>query len=592
MAILLAFAFFSGLITILSPCILPILPLVLAGGSGGGRSRPLGVIAGFVASFSFFTLALSLVVDALGIPGDSMRWVAIALVAAFGLTMLVPPLGRVFERLASRLAPQGQGQALTGKRRGFWSGLVLGLGLGLVWAPCVGPIMASVISLALTRRVDGGSISITLAYALGTALPMLAVMFGGRSLVARWPFLSRRSASLQRAFGIVMLAMALVLGLQWDRKFQAAVLAAFPGYGSGLTSLEKARPVQEALAARKARLAQAPANPAKFSGVAESAGYEGSLGDYGAAPDFVAQGPWLNSAPLDLETLRGKVVLVDFWTYSCVNCVRTLPWLKDWYGKYGGQGLVVIGVHSPEFAFERSEANVKRAMGDLGVAWPVVLDNSYAQWEAYGNRYWPAHYLIDAAGRVRYWHFGEGAYEETEAAILRLLSEAGSASTGGLAMAPFPAAAGPGTAPAALEAKTPETYLGIARSRGFASAVAAVADIPLDYRPARSPANGEWNLAGSWIMTSEYVEPEARGSLELGFDAKDVYLVIEPGEGAAVVTVTVDGQVPPDTADLRSGVVRPGESRLYHLVSLPRGGPHLLRLVVEGKPRFFAFTFG
>jgi thiol-disulfide isomerase/thioredoxin len=438
-----------------------------------------------------------------------------------------------------------------------------------------------VISLALSQKIDGGSIFVTLAYALGTAIPMLAVMLGGRALIARVPALSRNAGKIQRIFGAVMILMGVALVFQWDRQVQTAILRAFPSYGTGLTAIEGLAPVKAALQARGASAAGGAAR-AVFAGVPDGSPETAALGDYGEAPPFVAGGPWLGSGPLDLQALRGKVVLVDFWTYSCINCIRTIPYLKSWYEAYKDKGLVIVGVHSPEFAFEKVTSNVSRAMRDLGVSWPVVQDNDYSQWRAYGNQYWPAHYLIDAKGRVRSWHFGEGSYAETEEAIKKLLAEAGAAVADGIVSAPDPA----------LAAQTPETYLGYERGGGFASAVKPLPDKALDYRPARVPASGEWNLEGKWTMAGQYVESESSGTLALGFDAKDVYLVAEPaGEGGSM-EVTVDGARAAGTGDLRAGTVKPDSSRLYHVVALPKGGPHLLKLEVKGKLRLYSFTFG
>ena len=309
------------------------------------------------------------------------------------------------------------------------------------------------------------------------------------------------------------------------------------------------------------------------------------LGDYGRAPELVGGGAWFNtagSAPLSMEGLRGKVVLVDFWTYSCVNCVRTIPWLKQWYRAYKDRGLVIIGVHTPEFEFEKRPENVAHAIRDLGVEWPVVQDNDYSQWNAYGNRFWPAHYFIDASGRVRYFHFGEGEYDVSERIIKELLGEAGTAAS---AIASDPANDG-------AAARTPETYLGYARGRGFASAVAPVADAEAVYRPARAPRNGEWSLDGRWTIASQYIVPGSSGMLSLGFDARNVFLVIEPEAPGGSIRVRVDGTPARDTPDVRDGVVSPAESRLYQLVGLAEPGPHVLTLNVTGKLRLFAFTFG
>jgi thiol-disulfide isomerase/thioredoxin len=319
----------------------------------------------------------------------------------------------------------------------------------------------------------------------------------------------------------------------------------------------------------------------------------GQAGDYGPAPPLVATGGWFNSEPLRAEDLRGRVVLVDFWTYSCVNCLRTLPYLRRWHEAYSGQGFLLLGVHTPEFEFEKSAENLGKAIRQLGVSWPVVQDNDYAQWQAYANRFWPAHYLIDARGRLRYFHFGEGAYEETEAVIRMLLRETGGL-VGRQVSAPEPE----------LAAGTPETYLGYGRARGFASAVVPQPDSSARYRPARTPGNGEWNLEGDWTIRREYVVPDSAGVLELGFRARNVYLVVEPEAPGGSIRVQLDGRRPPDTPDLRQGLLEPSGSRLYQLVGLPEPGAqtqtqtqtqtrvHVLRLEVQGRLRLFAFTFG
>ena len=598
MAVLLGFAFLSGVITILSPCILPVLPIVLAAGAGSGKARPFGVIAGFIASFTLFTLTLTALVQILGVPADALRIVAVLLIILSGLAMLVPGLKRGFELLASRLANRGAGarNSVSGSRGGFVAGLPVGLGLGLVWTPCVGPIMASVISLAITQRLDGGAVFITLAYTAGTAIPMLAVMLGGRALLGRVPALARNSGRIQQGLGVLMILMGVAIGIGWDRKLQTAVLSAFPGYGAGLTSLEDVRIARRALEARdRARQPAATSMTAVsrssngpetrvFSGATEAPAEKGKPEDFGLAPELVTKGVWFNTAdgaPLRMEDLRGKVVLVDFWTYSCVNCVRTIPYLRAWHEAYRDQGLVIIGVHSPEFEFEKSAANVKRATKELRVSWPVVLDNDFEQWNAYGNRYWPAHYFIDAQGRVRYYQFGEGGYDVSERVIQTLLREAG-ATVGGRV-------SGRETE---ITARTPETYLGFLRAQGLVSEERPIPGLAVEYRPSRSPANGEWTLSGRWIVAGEYAVPESTGILELAFEARDVYLVIEPEAGGGSIAVRVDGKVPADTEAPRGGALAAEGSRLYHLVRLPRAGAHLLRLEVQGRLRLFAFTFG
>jgi thiol-disulfide isomerase/thioredoxin len=460
--------------------------------------------------------------------------------------------------------------------------------------------MASVISLALTERIDGGSIFITLAYTLGTSLPMFGIMFGGRALLARIPVLSRNTVNIQKVFGGLMILVAVAIGLGWDRRFQSLVLRVFPDYGTGLTAVEKTAPVLGALKEREppgnTRAAGGNGTAGVFAGAPDVAPENGKLGDFGLAPVFITKGAWFNTAglapalgrpaqggslPLTMEGLRGKVVVIDFWTYSCVNCVRTIPYLRAWWDAYRDKGLVIVGVHTPEFEFEKNPSNVARAIKDLGIEWPVVQDNDYSQWNAYANQYWLAHYFIDASGKVRYFHFGEGEYDVSERVIQGLLKEAG-AKVAGIVSRPAPK----------IDARTPETYLGYDRGSGFASAVDPVPDVATDYRPARQPATGEWNLTGRWTIAPQYVVPESSGILQLGFNARNVYLVVEPQESNAIIEVRVDDLPGSDTADVNSGTLAPRESRMYQLVGLKKPGAHILRLAVKGKARLFAFTFG
>ena len=388
------------------------LPIVLSG-SVGGKRKPIGIVVGFIGSFSVFTLLLSTLVKVLQIPPGTLRLGAVAVITVFGLILLFPFLQLQFEKIAFRLVRQREQK----NRTGFAGGLAIGTSLGLIWTPCVGPIIASVISLAISQQVDGGAFVIILAYAAGTAIPMFAIMKGGRRLIQRFPGLTRNTGKIQRGFGIVMIIAGLTIGFGLDRQLQTKILEIFPGYGSGLTSFEQTEAVQNALQARSVH------DKKELSW--QSPPHNGELADYGPAPEILTDGEWFNSAPLTMEELKGKVVVVDFWTYSCINCIRTLPYLKSWYETYKNQGLVIVGVHTPEFAFEQNPANVQKAIADLGVTWPVVLDNSFTQWRAYDNRFWPAHYFIDTAGIIRYFHFGEGEYDTGEQVIRQLLAEAG-----------------------------------------------------------------------------------------------------------------------------------------------------------------------
>ena len=406
MALLIAFSFLAGIVTILSPCILPVLPIILSTSTSGGKRRPFAIVVGFVLSFVFFTLALTTIVKATGLDGEVLRNVAIGVLIFFGVSLLIPKFQLWMEILFSKLAGKFS-KAGKEEQGGFGGGVVIGLSLGLLWTPCVGPIMAGVLALAATSSVTLQAVFITLAYALGTALPMFGIIYGGRRLLEKVPFLLRNTGRIQKVFGVIIILVAVGMFYGVDRKFQAYVLEKFPFYGSGLTAIEDLDIVNDQL---------------KELGMREE---EVVAGECRVAPGFEEGGEWLNSAPLVLEELRGKVVLVDFWTYTCVNCIRTFPHVTAWDEKYRDDGLVIVGVHTPEFEFEKSKENVAGALKDYGIEYPVVQDNDYKIWRSYNNRYWPAHYFIDKDGCIRHTHFGEGKYDESERVIQELLSELG-----------------------------------------------------------------------------------------------------------------------------------------------------------------------
>ena len=545
MIILILFAFLGGIVTILSPCILPVLPVVLSGTVTGGTKRPLGVITGFIISFSFFTLFLTSIVRATGLSADLLRYIAAFVIGLSGLSLLVPALRSMTETLLSKislLAPkQNAGE-------GYVSGIMIGVSLGLVWTPCVGPILASIITLAATSSVGLSAVIITISYAAGTAIPLFAVMTGGRALLNKHPWLTSHTAVLQKAFGVLMLLTALFIFFSWDRNIQTRILQAFPNYGAGLTGLEDNALVKTQLQLFK------KGGPMSLTSLNT---------DYGNAPDFIAGGQWFNSEPLTMNALRGKVVLVDFWTYTCINCIRTLPYIRTWHEKYKDKGLVIVGVHTPEFEFEKNPDNVKKAIKDFNLTYPVVQDNDYATWQAYANHYWPAKYLVDKNGRIRYTHFGEGDYDETERAIQMLLGEMGAAVNEPINNPAYQ-----------VQTRTPETYLGKARG---------------DY--------SRISTTGTFTRSEEYTNPSKGAALTYRFDATEVFLVMRPKTPGAVakVNVTLDGKDLGVVAgsDVTNGVVTIDSDRLYKLIKLPTIGTHILKLeFLDGNAQLYAFTFG
>lgn len=573
MMILAFFAFLSGIVTILSPCILPVLPIILSG-TVGGKSKPIGIVTGFIISFSLFTLALSALVQALSISVDTLRIIAIVIIITFGITLLIPKLQLALESLLSK-ASRTKG---TSKHTGFFGGLITGTSLGLVWTPCVGPIMASVISLAVSQQVDGGSVIIITAYSLGTAIPMFAIMAGGRKLLNHFPKITGKTKDIQRFFGVIMIVAGIMIGFGVDRSFQTLILKVFPNYGTGLTSFEQGDLVQKALSDRD------PNKDMIDSFDWSITPNSGEISNYGKAPEFIANGPWLNTnQSLSLEDLEGKIVLIDFWTYSCINCVRTIPHLKELYDKYKKYGLEIIGVHSPEFPFERNEGNVRQAIKDFDIKWPVVLDNDFSQWNAYNNRYWPAQFFIDKNGNISYFHFGEGSYDEAEQVIRTLLQENG---------AELENQANKTTSNEIMGQRTPEIYLGYSRLNNFASKDSFDHDILSSFERKEYLDLGEWSLDGEWIIRNDFIEIDGDGELELLFKGKELFIVIEPKNDSSIISVEINGNIPKDTADVIDGELQLDSSRLYHLASFDDSFEKLLKLKISGHVRLFTFTFG
>jgi cytochrome c biogenesis protein CcdA/thiol-disulfide isomerase/thioredoxin len=561
-----AFAFVAGAATAVSPCVLPVLPVVLSAGLTGGRRRPLGIVTGLTLSFAFATVGLVYVIDALGLPDDLLRNIAIGVLLGFGIALLAPPLAARLEAWIGRIVPT-PGSA-SRDREGFAGGLLVGGSLGFVYAPCAGPILAGVITVSASQTFTAGRLAVAISYALGSALVLYALMLGGRRVTPR---LSRQAGRLQMGVGALMVVVAVLMFADLDTRFQTAIADDLPGFlvnPSG--GLEKSAGVRNQLASLRGDAAHLPKR--------------------GQAPDFTGNQRWFNTrdgAPLSLEELRGKVVLVDFWTYTCINCIRTLPYLKAWDRRYRRDGLVIVGVHTPEFPFERDAGNVRDAIAQNGLRYPVAQDNDYATWDAYGNEYWPAKYLIDARGRVRYTHFGEGSYERIERAIRRLLAEAGRTPRGGMARA-HAERASPGVT-------TPESYLGAERADRFANGPIRAGTQTFRPPPGRVHRD-QLAFEGTWRIGSDAATAVRAARLQLGFGARRVFLVLgSQGGRARPVRVLLDGRALPDRlagADVRGGSAVVTRQRLYRLVDLHRAGRHLLTVELAPGVSGYAFTFG
>jgi cytochrome c biogenesis protein CcdA/thiol-disulfide isomerase/thioredoxin len=587
MMLLVLFAAIAGAGTALSPCVLPVLPGLLASAGTGGRRRPLGVILGLTLTHTVAIVALASLIDGVGLPDDAVRTLAVAVLIGFGVSLLVPAVAQRVEAPLTRLArfgPRGRGE-------GFASGLVVGGGLGFVYAPCAGPILAAVISVSATRGASGDLVAVALGYALGSALVLLLIAYGGRRLLDRVRA-AGRGPVVQRTLGAIMVATAVAVATDLDVRFQTAVADGLPAFVTNPTrGFERSGAVEDRLAELRGRPRfaatsgdAAPVGP-RSAGTRPAAGLE----VLGEAPDFTGNDRWFNTpagAPLRLAGLRGRVVLVDFWTYTCINCIRTLPYLRAWDARYRAAGLTIVGVHTPEFAFEREAGNVERAIEQNRLRYPVAQDNGYATWSAWGNQYWPAKYLIDARGRVRYAHFGEGAYERTEAAIRALLAEAGASRLGPMARARA-------ETPSAKLA-TPETYLGYERAEGF---------LPGPPRPGvgRYPGVDDlppvhFALSGTWKVGRESATAVRDSDLHARVTARRIFLVLSSASGRPrSVEVLLDGErVKPAEAgaDVRGGRLIVSDERLYRLVALPEVDDRRLTLHVPAGVTGYAFTFG
>jgi cytochrome c biogenesis protein CcdA/thiol-disulfide isomerase/thioredoxin len=588
MVLLILFGFVAGAATALSPCVLPVLPIALSAGATGGRRRPLGIVAGLALSFTFAVVALAYLIAALNLPNELLRDLAIGVLIACGVVLMTPPLGRRLEAWLSGFAGRFGSPRTTGD--GFWSGLLLGGSLGILYVPCAGPILGGVIVVTASQSFNAGRLAVAFAYALGSAAVLYLLMLGGRRIVRP---LARRGQLLQIATGAVMVLVAFAMLGEYDLRFQRNVTAELPSFlVNPAESLENADSAQAALTRLNggsgdgigARAAAGGSGPAPEATAKDAV----PLQDYGPAPEFTDTEKWFNTPggrPLTMAGLRGRVVLVDFWTYTCINCIRTLPYLEAWDRRYRKDGLTIVGVHSPEFPFEREASNVEAAIAAEGIRYPVVQDNELGTWSAYENQYWPAEYFIDARGNVRYVHFGEGEYGEKEQVIRELLAEAGNRVGRGESGAK-------GIEPSA-GVTTPETYLGVARAERFTNPELSPGTHDFT-APARVPLN-EFALRGPWRIEF-HSATAAGGSLELNFGARRVYLVLGTVDGKPRrVRELLDGR--PITAaaagsDVHGGEITVASQRLYDLVNLPRVGHHVLKLLPEPGVQGYAFTFG
>ncbi len=583
--LVIALAYLGGLLTIASPCILPVLPFVFARSDQPFTRSGLPLLLGMALTFTLFATLAAVGGGWVVAANQYGRIAALVLMAVFGITLLFPQIG---ERLMHPLVNAGNTlseKITSGRSAGPGSSLLLGVATGLLWAPCAGPILGLVLTGAALQGANAGSTLLLLAYAAGAVTSLaLALLIGGKVFSAM-----KRSLGvgewIRRGLGAVMLLGVAAISLGLDTGVLARLSTVSTG-GIEQTLVQKLKP-ESALSARKPSATLASATNENVP----------ALVDAGMMPSLNGAVRWLNSPPLTAESLRGKVVLVDFWTYSCINCLRTLPYVKAWAEKYRDQGLVVIGVHAPEFAFERDINNVTKEAKKLGVTYPIAIDNNFSIWQAFNNQYWPAHYFIDAKGHIRYMHFGEGNYAESERVIQELLRQAGAQNVNDK----LANVTGKGVEQSAsgMNDISPETYLGYQRAENFASGSLNNDDVADYPQPTALPLNA-WGLVGRWNVGGEHITLAGdKGRIVYQFRARDVHLVLGPADNGKPVRfkVSLDGQPPgamhgSDIAADGSGTVT--DQRLYQLIRQKDGaGEHTVSIEFEQPgATAYAFTFG
>jgi cytochrome c biogenesis protein CcdA/thiol-disulfide isomerase/thioredoxin len=595
--LLVLIVFLGGVLTILSPCILPVLPFVFTRSDRSFLTNGLPMLAGMSLTFAGVA-TLAAVGGAWAIRlNEYGRALSLALLAALAATLLsrrlADALTRPFVALGNRLTQAGP----DGRRPdGIASSGLLGIATGLLWAPCAGPILGLVLTGAALSGPTAHTTLLLFAYAAGAATSLaIAILAGGRVFAALKKSLGA-GEWIRRGLGGAVLLAVLGISLGWD--------------SSILTRLSESGTNRWELALlRGAGVLPRSALPARTGGAASSGPMMTSRAEpaalpiEGDLPSLAGATGWLNSPPLTVQSLRGKVVLIDFWTYSCINCLRSLPYVKRWYDTYRDHGLVVIGVHAPEFAFERDPDNVRRAVGELGIGYPVAIDDGYAIWRGFDNQYWPAHYFIDASGRIRGHHFGEGDYAESEHLIRELLTQAGNENLPSPVLvsdaAPLSAAGVEAAADPARDLSG-ETYIGYRRAEGFSSPGGFAQDRARPYVPPPVLRLNEWALAGSWNVDPEKARlVAAPGKIEFRFSARDLHLVLGPRVSGEPVRfrVSIDGAAPGldhgvDIDAEGNGVVR--EQRLYQLIRQPGPvGEHTFSIeFLDPGAEAYSFTFG
>ncbi len=583
-------SYLGGVLTILSPCILPVIPFIFSRSDQSFRKSGLPMLIGMILSFAS--------IAALSVAGG--RWVAqanqigrtfaLVVFAVLGISLIFP---KVAERLTSPLVRLGgilqrraDAASTASTRTSTLSSLLLGASIGLLWAPCAGPILGLVLAGATLGSSYQKTFGLLLAFAAGAATSLGLAILGGSKVLRILKKGLGAEEWIRRSIGVMVLVAVVAISLRIDTK----VLANLSFINTG--QFEQAL-IDRTTLGHKA--------------VDENS----ALTDEGPSPPLDGATQWLNSEPLSIASLRGKVVLIDFWTYSCINCLRTLPYLKAWAEKYHNQGLIVIGVHTPEFAFEKSIDNVKNAVKDLNIKYPVAVDSDQVIWSAFKNRYWPAHYFLDAKGHIRFHHFGEGNYAESEKLIQELLAEAHgdqehhSEKLGTVSMSSNASTheTGVEAPPSSGGVASPETYLGYFRQEGFVSIPDIQKDTVAKYKIPSQLSLNQWGFSGSWKIGSEMAKlSSSDGKLAFRFRARDLHLVMGAPEGKSIpFRVTIDGKAPKHSFGQDIDANGYGKMKLHRLYQLIRqsnepgekSSDHTFQIEFFAPgAEVFAFTFG
>ncbi len=572
-------AFAGGILTIVSPCILPVLPFVFSRADQPFRRSGLPLLAGMAITFSLVAAVATFAGAWIVRANQIGRIVAIVIFAVLGLTLLFPSLAeflsRPFVRLGGRVQQDGAAAPSIGKS------FVLGISTGLLWAPCAGPILGLILTGAAIQGPSARTVLLLLAFAAGAAVSLAAVLLAGNKVFAAMKRSLAAEGWIRRGLGVAVLAGVVAVASGWDTGILRRISLSGGTSGFEQHLVDILHPVAYARSNQPAAATE-----------------EAPLDNEGAFPSLSGAVAWLNSPPLTAEALKGKVVVIDFWTYSCINCLRSIPYIEAWAEKYKNDGLVVIGVHTPEFAFEKDQANIEKAVRDLKITYPVAIDSNYAIWKAFNNEYWPAHYFIDATGQIRYHHFGEGEYDKSEKVIQELLKLKNSS----LSLTGFVQVHGSGAEAAAdmSDVQSPETYVGYNRQENYVSPEKIRRDAPAAYTaPGRMDVN-DWGLAGSWTVGGEHaLLDSANGKIIFRFHARDLHLVLGPGKDGQPIRfkVLLDGSVPGDDHGVDVNGQGEGTVKDYRLYQLIRQKGKVEDRTFEIQfldpgVQVYAFTFG